>query len=271
MYMTARFTSDWVTSGSFGAGARLRKLALVFLALFLVAGLASGCASRSQQSAQGQVAALDPDDPWEATNRDILDFNLWVNDNLGRPVFNTYKAVVPPFGRDSIDNFVTNFNEPVNMINALLQWNGGRAAESLMRLLVNSTLGFGGFFDVAGQYGLAERPEDFGQTLAVWGVEPGYFLMVPLLGPSNFRDLGGEVADNFMNPISYFFPDPGNIVKSVVGAIDGQSRAQPQLDELRKSSVDLYAAIKSLYRQNRDAAIRNTDDAGAVKIPVFTE
>lgn len=250
-----------------GRGGLRRKLATIAAAVML-AGLAAGCATKSTETA---TTALDPLDPWEATNREMLALNLWINDELGRPVFSAYKAVVPPFGRDSIANFTSNFNEPINFFNALLQGNGPRAAETAVRFLVNSTLGFAGFFDVAGQYGLAERPEDFGQTLAVWGVEPGNYLVLPFVGPSNFRDLGGKVADNFMNPISYYFPNPGNFVKSFAGVLDSQTRRQPQFDELRKSSVDLYAAIKSLYRQNRAAAIANTDDAGAVKIPVFTE
>ena len=113
---------------------------------------------------------------------------------------------------------------------------------------------------MAGQYGLRKHKEDFGQTLAVWGVTEGPYVMIPLLGPSNPRDIAGRVVDGFSNPISYYLPSAGvwlELVGSVVDAIDARAGLLEPMDELRRTSLDFYAAVRSLYRQNRESEILN--------------
>jgi phospholipid-binding lipoprotein MlaA len=146
-------------------------------------------------------------------------------------------------------------------VNDVLQGQPGRAAETATRFWVNTLLGVAGFFDVAGQYGLKKHKEDFGQTLAVWGLKEGPYLMVPFIGPSNPRDLTGKVVDSFLNPISYGLSSAGvawlEIVAGVVDKIDERAGLIEPMDELRRTSLDFYAAVRSLYRQNREAEIAN--------------
>lgn len=200
-------------------------------------------------------------DPLEPLNRKVFEFNLALDDAIGKPVAKAYRDTVPPFIRTGLRNLIDNFNAPITFINDLLQGEGARAAETGTRFWVNTLFGFGGFFDVAGQYGLKAHKEDFGQTLAVWGVGEGPYLMVPLLGPSNPRDLTGKVVDNFINPLSYALNAGGvgwiESIAGVIVAIDTREKLLNAEEELRKSSLDYYSSICSLHRQNREAEISN--------------
>jgi phospholipid-binding lipoprotein MlaA len=134
------------------------------------------------------------------------------------------------------------------------------------RFTVNTVMGMGGLWDVAGQYGLKKHKEDFGQTLAVWGVKEGPYIMIPLLGPSNVRDGAGKIVDSFSNPISYFLPGYAaylELVAGIIDKVDERAGLIEPMDELRRTSLDFYAAVRSLYRQNRESEISN----GKVKKP----
>jgi phospholipid-binding lipoprotein MlaA len=199
-------------------------------------------------------------DPYEKTNRKIFAYNMRFNKHVGRPIAKAYTKTVPQFFRDRIRNFSNHVSSPVTFVNDVLQGKGGRAAETATRFLVNTVAGFGGMFDVAGGYGLKRHTEDFGQTLAVWGVKEGPFLMLPLIGPTSRRHLIGRVVDNFTNPIDYGtrLNSVARIVFAVQGGlstIDNYARLAPILDGLEKNSVDFYAAVRSLYRQNRRSEI----------------
>ena len=184
----------------------------------------------------------------------------------------TDRDVVPQLGRDSIRNFVDNMGEPVNFVNAVLQGADDRAAETMVRFIFNSTAGMGGLFDVAGGYGLKRNDEDFGQTLAVWGVGEGPYVMLPILGPSNVRDIVGKIVDNFTNPIGYFMPTAGSITTTIAGGIDRRERNLDALEDIEKNSLDYYAALRSLYRQNRQDLINNGEPKGPVlDIPVYAD
>lgn len=234
-----------------------------FALIVVLGALLTGCAAAGGSDPQAN-------DPWEGSNRAVFAVNEALDENIGQPVARAYGDAVPPFVRDRIRDFVTNFGEPVNFINAVLQGNQERAAETFVRFIVNSTAGMGGFFDVAAQYGQPENEEDFGQTLAVWGVEPGPYVMLPIFGPSSVRGTVGKIVDNFSNPISYFMPTFGNITKSVAGGIDKRQRNLETLDDLKKNSLDYYAALRSLYRQNRRDQINNGQVKGPVlDIPVY--
>jgi phospholipid-binding lipoprotein MlaA len=234
-----------------------KALRFAALAVFLVS--VAACATPPADPA-ARAEFERANDPLEPMNRRIFAFNLYVDDAIGKPVAKAYRDNVPKFVRDRFRDFYDNFTSPVTFVNDVLQLQTGRAAETATRFWVNSVFGMAGFFDVAGQYGLKKHKEDFGQTLAVWGVTEGPYLMVPFIGPSNPRDLSGKVVDSFSNPISYFLPPVGawlEIVGSVIDAVDTRAGLLDPMDELRRTSLDFYAAVRSLYRQNRESDISN--------------
>lgn len=210
------------------------------------------------------AAYREANDPIEDINREIFDFNLWIDRNAMKPAASAYADVVPAGVRRSTTNFFNNLGTPVILVNDILQGESGRAAETLMRFMVNSLVGFGGFFDVAGDWGLARHEEDFGQTLAVWGAPEGPYLMLPLLGPSNVRDTVGMGVDTVTNPLFWVgtFIEPEALTyydyaSTPVDALNQRSAVLDTLDEVQRTSIDFYAAIRSLYRQRRDTLIRN--------------
>lgn len=231
-------------------------------------GLVAGCATPPEDPIE-RAEYEATNDPLEPMNREIFTFNMAVDDAVLEPVARGYREVVPAEARDSLRNFFNHIESPVIFINDVLQGEGGRAAETAMRFFVNSTAGFLGFFDVAADYGLERHSEDFGQTLAVWGVDEGPYLMLPILGPSNVRDTVGKVADTFMNPFGYVAANNGltavNLGANVVEGVDTRSRHIEELEDIEKTALDLYATIRSLYRQNRESEILN---GAVVDIPV---
>ena len=209
-----------------------------------------------------QVAADDTNDPFEGSNRFFFDVNQVLDDVLLRPVSVAYRAVMPDFARDGVRNFMNNLNSPVIFANDLLQGEGDRAGDTLVRFGINSTIGLGGLIDVAKEVGYAYHDEDFGQTLAVWGVDEGPYLYLLLMGPSSARDFTGFVVDRGFDPLTYvnwgdddleYVP----VARTVLNVIALRSRNIETLDDIERSSVDYYASIRSLYRQSRADAIRN--------------
>jgi phospholipid-binding lipoprotein MlaA len=224
-----------------------------YVAVF-IAGLAaflSGCATEDPSGAN---------DPYEATNRKIFDMNMSLDRHVMKPVAQTYVNVVPEPVRDSVHNFLTNLDLPVTFANDILQGEFERSGETLARLGVNTTLGIGGLFDVATQAGVPFHTEDFGQTLAVWGSGEGPYIMWPFYGPSNPRDTAGTIVDIGFDPLTYvgwrskFWYMAG---RGALNVIDLRARNLDQLDSIERSSVDFYASVRSLYRQNRENEIRN--------------
>jgi phospholipid-binding lipoprotein MlaA len=229
------------------------------LPLLLALSLSLGaCATRG---ADGEAAAT-PGDPLESVNRDILDANLAVDDAVLRPVALGYREVVPEFARRRIRNALDNISEPRVLANNLLQGRFLDAGHTTMRFFFNSTIGLGGLFDVATDFGIARRTGDFGQTLHAWGVEDGAYLMLPLAGPSNTRDTVGLVADGFINPIGWLLPFEGNIARSVVDGVDLREQNIEGLDALRSGSLDFYARLRSVWQQRRNAELGRVDDGG---------
>ena len=203
----------------------------------------------------------DPADPYEKQNRAVWKFNLGLQRHVFKPVAHAYTWALPDWTRNGIHNFLQNINTPVVLVNDLLQGDLKAADNTFARFVVNTAFGPAGFRDVALKSGhMKSRSEDFGQTLAVWGVHDGPYLMVPFLGPSNPRDLSGYAVDFAFDPQTYVNWG-GNwwvpITVGGVGIIDDNARTLPQLDELERTSVDFYASVRSLYRQARENAIRN--------------
>lgn len=204
----------------------------------------------------------EPHDPIEGVNRAIFSFNLFLDDILIRPVTVVYRAVVPDPAKQGIHNFLVNLDMPVTAVNALLQGKPERAGAALGRFVTNTVAGIGGIVDVAAAAGAEPFREDFGQTLAVYGAGPGPYLVLPVLGPSNVRDTTGRVVDIFLDPFSlaaFYSRDMRNFgyARAVTGGIDARHQIFDVFDDLRETSVDFYAALRSLYNQRREAEIRD--------------
>lgn len=198
-------------------------------------------------------------DPLEPTNRAIFDANLFLDRNFFKPVAQGYVDVVPKPGRRAVHNVLKNLNEPLAAFNHTLQGNPGRGFDSLSRFVVNTTLGVGGLFDVAEDWGVPYKGADYGQTLGVWGVGEGPFLVLPFFGPSNPRDAVGFGAAAVSDPFDITFDiidaNYASFLRGGVQAIDTRSRNLDTLDEIQRNSLDFYATLRSLYRQSRQADI----------------
>ena len=203
-----------------------------------------------------------PGDPLEASNRQVLDVNLAIDDAVIRPVAEGYRAVLPPYARDRIRAVLDNLQEPRILANNLLQGRLLDAGHTTMRFFFNSTVGVAGLYDVATDFGIARRTGDFGQTLNAWGLESGPYLMLPVAGPSNLRDTFGLVGDSFLNPISYLLPLEANIGRGVVSGVDLREQNIEGLDALRSGSLDFYARLRSVWQQRREAELGRTGDTG---------
>jgi phospholipid-binding lipoprotein MlaA len=236
-------------------------LARLIAAVVTAAGLAA-CATPPPADDPEALAEFEAtNDPIEPFNRGVFEFNLFVDRTVLKPAAQAYDAVFPAEVKDVIHNVVSNAGEPVNFANAVLQGDKDRASTALGRLLINSIFGLGGIIDLASDSGLEPVDEDFGQTLAVWGSGEGFYLMLPLLGPSSLRDGIGRGVDTFLDPMTYVL---ANTDKAFLGpsifatkAVDLRARNLERIDEIERTSVDFYAAIRSLYRQRRNDLIRN--------------
>ena len=215
----------------------------------------------------------DDGDPLEPVNRFIFGFNEIFLDYLLGPITELYTEFVPSPVREGIGNLLDNINAPVVLANDLLQAEGGRALETTERFVINSAFGVAGIFDVASSWGIPKHEEDFGQTLGVWGVEEMFYVVLPLFGPSSPRDAVGKfLIDDYFDPISLWLDntDRDEISYSLtgIGALDEYAGVKDKLAEVKETSIDYYAAIRSLYRQKREADIRN---GSAVVIPDLDE
>ena len=196
-------------------------------------------------------------DPLEIVNRPVYEFNNFLDKILLKPIAKTYRFIVPEFGRRSVRNILNNLKEPVNMLNSGLQGDKEQSFTAFWRFALNSTFGLGGTFDFAGKHAnLERRTEDFGQTMGVFGVGNGPYLVLPILGPSNTRDLFGLAVDAVSDPFNYMDKD----FTTIRSAVDGVSKREFYLDitdEIERVSLDPYAAMRSLYTQRRLDEIEN--------------
>lgn len=197
----------------------------------------------------------DENDPMEYVNRGILDANMFLDRTAFRPLAQGYRFIFPEIIRDSVRNALRNLLAPTILANDLLQGKFERGATTIMRFTINSTVGVVGLFDIATSWDIEPHVEDFGQTLAVWGVPEGPYLMLPLLGPSNPRDLVGGLVDSFADPfrIAANHEDKNwtNFTRAGLIAIDRREQQIERFEDLRRTAIDLYATIRSLYRQDR--------------------
>ena len=173
-----------------------------------------------------------------------------------KPVATGYDTVLPTPAKRGISNFLSNFREPLNIFNNLLQGKYDRALGSSYRFIVNSTFGIVGFFDVAGRYDVQESKEDFGQTLAAWGVKPGPYLMLPFLGPSNLRDGVGFVTDNYLLYPTHDITNTTaqNVSLTALGIVDTRVSLLGS-EKFLDQQLDPYSFLKSAYEESRLNAI----------------
>jgi phospholipid-binding lipoprotein MlaA len=200
----------------------------------------------------GCATARDPRDPLEPINRGVFKFNDALDRAVTKPVAQGYRAVVPPPVRGGITNFFGNFRDVTTAVNNLLQLKIPRAASDVGRVLINSTVGILGFFDVASRLGLEKHDEDFGQTLGHWGMGPGPFLMLPFLGPSTARDTVGLVGDYFTDPEFYIFNhSPENYIVLGTRVINLRANLLAVEGLLDQEGLDQYAFLRDAYLQRR--------------------
>lgn len=228
--------------------------------LSAVAVLAGGCATPPEDPEE-RAEFVELNDPLEPTNRAVFEFNRVLDRFLVRPLAQGYRAVLPVGVRRSVHNFLDNASAPYILANDLLQGEGRRAGTTASRFVINTAIGFFGAFDPAAANGLPYHGEDFGQTFAVWGIPEGPYLMLPLFGPSSPRDTAGLALEMAFEPVdrllmAYDLTEwtYGRLGTSV---LDQRSAVLDDLDKLERSSIDFYAAIRSLYRQTRAQAIEN--------------
>lgn len=231
-----------------GALKVFRLLAVVALGVWV-----SGCASNVQDP--------DANDPFEPLNREVFRLNHSLDDRVALPLATFYRSATPAPFRTHLHFFLTNLQLPVTAANDVLQLHFKRGGEAVGRFAVNSTLGFAGIFDVASDWGMPHHREDFGQTMGWYGIGEGPYMVIPLAGPACPRDIAGSVVDGYINPLGYIQWRNKNYYWSwplrVLSFVDSRSLGIGELREIQRSSIDLYATTRSLYRQSRNAEIRN--------------
>jgi phospholipid-binding lipoprotein MlaA len=221
----------------------------------------SACASKPADPAAA-AAFEETNDRLEPFNRAMFGVDRALDAVIIRPVAWTYREIVPDPARRGVTNFLRNLRSPITLANNLLQGDLDTAGQTIGRFVVNTTIGIGGLADVAADLGTPYRYEDFGQTLAVWGVDSGSYLYLPILGPSSVRDGVGLTIDTVaFDPVSWYSyaDNPSWVQWAYFGTrvVELKARSLDVLDELEASSLDYYAALRAAYWQNRALEIRN--------------
>ncbi len=238
---------------------------------FVLTSLA-GCATRPPASDPDALAAYEQnDDPLEPMNRKLYAFNNTLDTYVMKPVAQGYAYVLPRTVRNHIGNVLSNLHTPVVFINDILEAKSRRAGDSLVRFVVNSTVGVAGIFDFATGMGYPSHEADFGITLALWGVGPGPFLYLPVLGPSSPRDAAGFGVGIISNP--FFWIGQGAVVtglddgSTALNIVNTRADLLKPIDEVKRMALDPYATFRSLYRQHRQAAIEAARDDNRHTVP----
>lgn len=204
-------------------------------------------------------------DPFEQENRERHKVNTALDKAIIRPVALSYAAVVPEPIQDTVSNFSNNLGEPSNFVNNVLQGNLNGAMLNTVRFVINSTLGFGGLGDVAGDFDIPRANTDFGQTLHVWGAPEGAYQELLIRGPSTQRDTVGLVVDTVMNPMSRVLPKPERYygtAANIVDRVGSRGRFANTVDSILYDSADGYAQSRLIYLQSRRFALGQTGEAG---------
>ncbi len=230
----------------------------IFICTIITATLLlTGCASIPvEQRVQG--------DPWESYNRGIFKFNKGLDRAILKPVATGYKAVMPDFAETGVSNFFSNLGDVPNAFNNLLQGKLKAAGTDTLRFLTNSTIGVVGLFDFASNFGLEKHSEDFGQTLATWGMPSGPYFMLPVLGPSTLRDTGGLAVDRgAITPQAYIDDNAIRWGLNSIELVDVRAGVLEIEDLTGTRLYDDYAQMRDMYLKRRDVLIHdgNQDDS----------
>ena len=212
-------------------------------------------------------------DPWEGFNRAMFSVHEVVDNAVLEPVARGYRAITPRPLRTGVLNFLRNLRGPVILANDVLQGEFGRAGTTVGRFAINTTIGVVGVFDPATSMGLERHDEDFGQTLAVWGVPSGPYLFVPLLGPTTIRDGAGRIVDVALDPITWSdFDgiDTFRTARTVTGAVSTREVLLDPIDSIEAQGGDLYVTYRSTFEVAREAAIQN-GRADVPELPDFDD
>ncbi len=205
------------------------------------------------QQTEAPTAAIQ--DPWEGYNRWMYKTNVKIDHATFKPAAKAYKAVTPKPLRDGLSNVLHNTEEPWTLINSLLQAKGNPFFETLGRILINSTVGIGGLFDVASKWGVPRSQKELGETLSVWGLPSGPYLMLPLLGPSTPLDAFGSGVKIAFDPVPYALNKKFGLKASApydfVNLLNLRVELLGTADKLIENSEDPYATLRSAYLQNR--------------------
>jgi len=216
-----------------------------------------------------EFADADVNDPLETPNRLIFAMNEMLDVVVFQPAAASYRFMLPDGVRDSVRSFMRNLRGPVILANDVFQGDEERVNTTFARLVINSTLGVAGLFDVADGMGYPFHKEDFGQTLGFYGAGEGFYLVLPIFGPSSARDGTGLVVDTLMDPFRYIFSQQIQLARFATECVDLRSRNIEAVEELKRDSVDFYARIRSLYRQHRENEINNGELLDDSPVPGF--
>ena len=201
-------------------------------------------------------------DPLEPVNRGVFWFNDKLYFYLLKPIAKGLR-VVPEPARRSFSNLFSNLMTPIRFGSALLQFKFAGAGTELGRFVVNTTVGVAGLFDPAEKWGMRKTDEDFGQVLGFYGLGPGFYIVLPVIGPSSLRDTAGTVGDTFMNPLFYYYIETDNEITSTerlaVLGLDRTNRLSLDKDTyegIKRESIDPYLFVRNAYSQNRERRIK---------------
>ena len=203
---------------------------------------------------------IETNDPAEPANRAIFDFDLALLDHALSPVAMAYRDNVPEVMREGVSNVLDNLQMPVTMLNSGLQGDFDNMAEASVSFFINTTAGLGGLFDIPAGSGRKPRREDFGQTLAVWGVREGPYIVLPVAGPASARDTIGLGVDILTDPLTWLLTPVWSYARTGVSTIDDVADEHDRIEEARRAALDFYATVRSLYRQDRARQIANGFD-----------
>lgn len=256
---------DFLTVGSFKMSIHSKFTSTV---------LAGVCALMLSACASASNAPTDIADPLEGYNRAMFTFNTAVDDAVFRPIAKGYRTVVPKPVRTGVHNALTHLETPLTLSHQILQGDMEGIGRTTSRFAINTVLGLGGLIDVAGHHGLKNEPEDFGQTLAVWGVGNGPYVVLPLLPPASLRDHAGNLVDRLTDPVDLYLrntdQEAAYYTRMGLGIVDKREQLLDVLDDLRKNSIDYYAAVRSATVQRRSALVTDsTTKGGGSDIPDY--
>jgi len=243
---------------------------LILFSQFQMMNAVAGSDGETEISSNKSNNLTEVKDCFESINRGIFAFNQGLDKAVFKPLAKGYRKLPQPV-RSGTSNVISNLGNVVTIPNNILQGQMKDASMNSIRLIINSTLGIAGIFDVASYYGIEKRDkEDYGQTLGTWGVGEGCYFVLPVLGPTTVRDsigslvnvMGGDAWYNVTvaNDTQYF-NEADYYLSRVTSGVDFRAKNLESFDSLEKTSIDLYASIRSLYLQDRQRKIQNIDQA----------